>query len=159
MFTITNLLLPTFLIFFLGIAITYFVTRKLLLSIIIGVVKSLLFFLYFCFFYDGTFTLLDDLTYLRIANELIALHKEGNIPINPLELRAWFLGANGYGTSHFVYYYHNILSFFIIGYNGYFAPVAFNIILTFVAAVVIFKIASLLKLSSTVKNHNRWIKV
>src|SRR6185437_11437300 len=99
--------------------------------------KSALFLFYFGFVFDGTYTFFDDWNYLRFGKQLL---QSGvgvlNLMHNYAYVRSMVKSANLF------YYAYNATALAAFG-QGYFAPVAANILLTFVAAGVLAKAARL----------------
>lgn len=127
-------LLPTSLIFLVGFYITFKCTKSLILSFIIPALKSGLYFLYFTFFFNGYFTISDDIRYLEIGKRL---YLEGDIWVNLLNLANH---TGEMGSRHVTYYILNALSFNSFNRVGYYLPVSINIILTFISAYYMVKI-------------------
>lgn len=127
-FNIDLLLLPTFTIFICLIILVFLSTKSPVLSIILSTTKAILFIFYFGFIFDGTYTFLDDWTYIERGG--VFFSKD----IHFLNFfRDWdYLKIVSVGE-HFVYYLYNSSSFFLFG-EYYFSPVALNIILTGIIA-------------------------
>lgn len=127
-FPLAELVGPALLILGLGLLTTFWVTRKPHWSLLVAGVKASVFLVYYGVFFDGTFTFLDDWTYLERGQNLLAQ----GVSITNLfaHLPELFFAANG---KHFVYYLYNADSFRLLG-QAYYAPVTLNITLTFVAA-------------------------
>lgn len=123
-FDIQTLLLPSFTILALTLSVTYKATRSPTLSIFASLIKAGLFILYFSYFFDGTFTFLDDWTYIEIGKEINA---KGIGLTNLDENLAQVMAAGG--GEHFLFYLYNAYAMQLFG-EGYYAPVAANIILT-----------------------------
>lgn len=115
---------PATAIFGSTLFISFWATKQVQPSIFFAFFKSGLFLLYFGVFFDGTFTFLDDWSYLE-GGLLIA---EENIGFSSLMHNLDFLFFIA-GGDHFIYYLHNAYAIRIFGI-GYYAPVALNIILT-----------------------------
>lgn len=119
---------PSLLIFVVGFFITWTVTRSVLLGLSLSFVKAGVFLVYFAAFFDGTWTFLDDWTYLASGQALV---ERGVSVTNSLaHLPLLFSTAGG---KHFVYHLFNADAARLFG-PAYYAPVALNIVLTFVAA-------------------------
>lgn len=122
------LLLPTLLIFLVGFVVSLKVCRTFHWALFIAFVKTTLFLIYYSLFFDGTFTFVDDWTYIKYGVEL---QSNGVSIINIFShLPELFSYAGG---KHFLYYLYNADAFRLLG-SGYFSPVALNIVLTFFAA-------------------------
>ena len=76
-FPLQSLIFPFFfLISSIGL-ISFYFTKNWIVSISIALLKSILFFCYFGFFFDGTFTLKDDWTYLQDGVEGVVEYLPG----------------------------------------------------------------------------------
>jgi hypothetical protein len=134
-FGLAVLLLPASAIYLTVFACALSVTKSPVAACVLGVVKALLYLLYFGLFFDGTFTFLDDWSYLDGGAELRAegvnlLTAVDNFPL---------LLAVGRGD-HFIYYLYNAVAFDLFG-EGYYAPVALNILTTALTALLATRIA------------------
>lgn len=129
-FDISLLLLPGLLIFIFTALAGIYVTRSVTISLFSAFIKSGIFFTYFGLLFDGTFTFLDDWTYIAGGQFLL---DEGVGLTNLAEnWELLFVASNG---DHFMYYLYNTYAFILFGV-GYYAPVAINIILTVLIAWV-----------------------
>lgn len=109
-------------------------------GLLLALVKVLVPLVYFAFFFDATWTHSDDWAYLNHARELLA---DGYGPI------AVLLNSTGLerlravaGSWHILYDWWNIVVISLFG-PYYFAPVLFNVWLTFVAGAAWFGVARL----------------
>lgn len=127
-FDIEFLFIPTLVIFFATLLITFKVTRSLVFSMLAALIKAGVFMLYFGVLFDGTFTFLDDWTYLEIGRTLY----EQNIGITNLMENLDFVQMLS-GGEHYLYSIYNSYAFQLFGV-GYYAPVALNILLTLLIA-------------------------
>lgn len=134
-FPFIDLVGPTVFILVAGLVISYAFTRRVILSYATAVVKAGLFLLYFGWLFDGTYTFLDDRRYLAIGEELAANH----IGLLDLISHYKFIVSTVAG-SNIAYYVYNATAVQVFGY-GYYAPVAINIVLTFIAAGLLMKAA------------------
>ena len=137
------LYLPAFVVFIFGMLVLYSYSKDIILSIVISFFKASIFYIYFSFFFDGTFTFLDDWSYLNQANRFIDEEMSANLLFEYYKLVEFF------HSSHVLYQLHNVLSFKIFG-AYYFSPVAINIIITFVTSYFLFNIAKLIGFSKRV---------
>lgn len=127
-FPLVELAGPALVILAVGFVVALWATRKPHWSMFVAGTKAMLFLLYYGVFFDGTFTFLDDWTYLRRGEHLLA---QGVSATNLFaHLPELFSAAGG---THFVYYLYNADSLRLLG-SGYYAPVALNISMTFIAA-------------------------
>ena len=140
-YDLTSLFLMAFLVFTIGSIILISYSKKILVSLIVSFIKSSLFLMYYLYFFNKTdFTLIDSLVYIDNTNLLV----------NSIPLQSFFDNLNQFyvaaGGTHIGYY---IYSYFLCKIFGtfYFVPVAFNIIITFIAAYLVYKIGLLITLS------------
>lgn len=127
-FPLNDLLLPTLAILLVGSVICLGFTRRPVLSCSVAALKAGLFLLYFGVFFDGTYTFLDDWRYLHIG-ELLA-HQHIGI-LNFIPNYQYVLST--VESVNLSYYIYNASAIDVFG-AGYYAPVAMNILLTFIAA-------------------------
>ncbi len=127
-FDLSLLILPSTLIFFLTLGVAFFVTKSIPLSIISALLKAGIFLIYFGVLFDGTFTFLDDWSYVQGG---VAIVDEG-IGLSNLAENLDFVFMTS-GGEHIVYYLYNAYAFRLFGV-GYYAPVAVNIVLTILIA-------------------------
>ena len=107
---------------------TWLTIRSALLSLFLPLARVGVFLLYYGVFFDGSWTFKDDWTYLERGQALL----EQGVSVTNLfaHLPELFSTAGG---KHFVFYLFNADAFRFFGAD-YYAPVALNIVLTFVAA-------------------------
>lgn len=127
-FDLELLFTPGLIIFAASVIVAFIVTQSLAFSLSSGLIKAGLFMIYFGVFFDGTFTFLDDWSYLEGGQELI----DYNVGITNL-IDNWDVALRIGGGEHFVYYLYNSFAIRLFG-DGYYAPVALNILLTLLAA-------------------------
>jgi hypothetical protein len=129
-FDLAVLFFPTLTIFFLTLMVSWRLLRSVEGAIFAAFIKSGLFFVYYGNIFDGTYTFKDDLSYLSGASNLL----DNGIGITNINDNWDFLFAIG-GGEHFIYYLHNVYSFKLFG-EGYYAPVAVNVIITLIIALL-----------------------
>jgi hypothetical protein len=134
-FELSVLLLPACAIYIAVFVCAWRITSSPAVASVLAAAKSLVYVLYFGLVFDGTYTFLDDWTYLERGAELRAegvnlLTAFDNLPM---------LIAIGEGD-HFVYYLYNAIAFDLFG-EGYYAPVALNSILTALIALLATRLA------------------
>lgn len=129
-FDLDILLWPAGAIFVLSLLVTFRVTRNPAAAILAALLKSGIFLVYFGGLFDGTFTFFDDWSYLSGGKELLAR----DVGVSSLSDDWDFVLMTGRGN-HFVYYLYNTYAFRVFG-EGYFAPVAANILLTVLIAFI-----------------------
>lgn len=127
-FPLGDLMLPTIAILVVGSIISYGFTRRPVLSYAIATLKAGLFLLYFGVLFDGTYTFLDDWRYLHIG-ELLAHQRIGIFNF----IRNYHYILSTVESVNLSYYIYNASAIDVFG-DGYYAPVAMNILLTFLAA-------------------------
>lgn len=129
-FNLEDLLLPSTCIAISIFFITFLAIRNFPLALLAALIKSGSFIIYFNLFFDGTFTFLDDWTYLERGR--ILFHQD--ITIFNLAERWEYVKMIAAG-SHVLYYLYNCYSMHLFG-DFYFSPVAINLILTGVIAAI-----------------------
>ena len=127
-FDLHSLLAPFAIIFFATWIIALKMTQTLTSSLLAALIKSGLFLIYFGVFFDGTFTFSDDWSYLQGGKDLIA-YKVGITSLAD----NWGIVLRIGGGEHIVYYLYNAFAIHLFG-EGYYAPVALNILLTLLVA-------------------------
>lgn len=127
-YPLDDLILPTLAILVAGSVISLGFTRRPVLSFSVAALKAGLFLLYFGVFFDGTYTFLDDWRYLHVG-ELLAHQHIGIFNF----IRNYHYVLSTVESVNLSYYIYNASSIDVFG-PGYYAPVAMNILLTFVAA-------------------------
>jgi len=113
---------PTALIFLAVLVAAWRITRSPWLTCCLAVTKAGVFLIYYGWGFDGSFTFLDDWTYLERGS---ALHAEGVGLGNVIDSLPLLLAA-GEGNP-FLYYLHNAVAIDWFG-DGYYAPVAMNVL-------------------------------
>ena len=108
--------------------VAYKVTGSPVLALFASLFKAGMFLFYFGVLFNGTFTFLDDWTYLEGGADLYA---QGVGVTNLAEY--WEFALTIGGGDHFAYYLYNTYAFQVFG-QGYYAPVAMNILLTVLLA-------------------------
>lgn len=134
-FDVSVLLLPAGAIYITVFVYAWRATASPVVASLLATVKALVFLGYFGLVFDGTYTFVDDWFYLEGAAELRAegvnlLTAIGNLPL---------LLAVGQGD-HFIYYLYNAVAFDLFG-EGYYAPIALNIMLTAPIATLAMRLA------------------
>ncbi len=136
-FPLEALIWPTIAIVALGFLLAFWFTRRPGLSCGVAAVKGGLFCAYFGYVFNGTYTFYDDWNYLRFGKELL---RDGVSIFNLFHhydyVRSTVKSANLF------YYVYNASAMAVFG-HGYFAPVAANVLLTFVAAGMLMRAAQL----------------
>lgn len=135
-FDLSDIILSAAAIFIVTLAVSVQVTKNLAISIFAAFVKAGIFTIYFGLVFDGTYTFLDDWSYLEGGIELV----RQDVGITNLTDNWEFALMIGNGE-HFVYYLYNAYAFRIFG-EGYFAPVALNVLLTIAIAYFGTKLAA-----------------
>jgi hypothetical protein len=122
------LVLPAALIFALTVFAAWRVTRSPAACLALALTKTGIYWAYYAWFFDGSYTFLDDWTYLDRGGSLSA---EGVGWLNMLDSLPLLLAA-GEGN-HFLYYLFNASAVEWFG-EGYYAPVALNVMLSVIVA-------------------------
>jgi hypothetical protein len=130
-FSLFEIVKPALMILIFSFLIALWVTRELNWSFFVACVKSGIFTLYYGVVFDGTFTFLDDWSYVEGGKYLVT-HDVSSINFLA-HLPELFSVAGG---MHFSYYLFNADSFRIFG-HAYYAPVSINVVLTVVMAGLI----------------------
>ena len=123
-FDLDVLIFPAATIFIATLGVSALFTRDLVASLLLALLKSGIFTIYFSFIFDGTHTFLDDWTYLAGGKELLL----NGVGLENL-VQNWDEVTRVSRGRHFVYYLYNAYAIRIFG-DAYFSPVAFNIVLT-----------------------------
>ncbi len=110
----------------------YFIARRDLSpgsALLITLTKVGLVVYYFAWAFDGTWTYLDDMTYKRIATEML---RQGWNPITILGLQGQKQLIIAAGSYDILYYWWNMLAQSLFGVH-YYSPVILNCLLTFIS--------------------------
>ena len=135
-YPIVVLLVPTLSIFLATLIVVYAVTRAAIISIAVAAIKSGIFVFYFSSVFDGTFTVLDDQTYVAQGIELF---NQGIGLFNFLNHLPVVKATSGHSDVVF-YPVYNAQAFRLFGATEYFAPVALNLILISVMSYIGYQI-------------------
>jgi hypothetical protein len=134
-FPLLDLAWPAIFILVTGFAISYAFTRRIVLSYWVTAVKAGLFLLYFGWFFDGTYTFLDDKRYLALGEQLAA----NGVGLMNIISHYQYIVSTVTGQN-IAYYVYNATAVDLFG-AGYYAPVTLNIMLTFIGAGLLMKAA------------------
>jgi hypothetical protein len=134
-FPLIDLAGPAIFILVAGFVITYAFTRRIVLAYWVTALKAGLFLLYFGFIFNGTYTFLDDRRYLAIGEQLAA---NGVGVLNIISHYKYIVST--VTGQNIAYYVYNATAVELFG-AGYYAPVALNIVLTFLEAGLLMKAA------------------
>jgi hypothetical protein len=129
-FPLELLYLPCLVIFFSCLLISFEVTRSVSFSVSASLIKAGIFIIYFGVLFDGSFTFLDDWSYLDLGVEMYYQRIDilDLITNDDAEMLQSISGGEHYGYS-----LYNAYAFRLFGF-GYYAPVAMNIVLTVLIA-------------------------
>jgi hypothetical protein len=148
-----NLWLPAFFVAVLG---TWLLWRGLKLNFLIALAlsaaKAAIPFLYFAYFFDGSWNLLDDVTYFRLADSMLA---EGRNPFLIFFTVGGLDQLYAAGGNHFLYYWWNLLAIYVFG-PFYSSPVFLNVATTFLSA---FLLARIVRISGCAENYSKWLAI
>ncbi|HEU0277493.1 MAG TPA: hypothetical protein VFQ95_06725 [Rhodanobacteraceae bacterium] len=136
-FPLAELVPPTLAIVAIGFALAFWFTRRAGLSLGVAAVKGGLFLAYFGFIFDGTYTFYDDWAYLQYGKQLL----QDGVSIFNLFHHYDYVRSTVKSANLF-YYVYNASAMTVFG-HGYFAPVAMNVLLTFIAAGMLMRAAQL----------------
>lgn len=127
--------------------VSYCIVRRdlsFITAISVTTIKFAIPTIYFAWFYDGAWTLMDDLTYLAQGYTLL------NSSFNPITILISDTGIMELkklaGGPHFLYGWWNFLSDYLFG-PYYYSPVLLNVGLTFVAGSMLYRICRLCNFS------------
>ena len=120
-FDLDIILTPGLVIFFATLWVAFRVTRSAVFALMAAFVKAGVFLVYFGLLFDGTFTFLDDWSYLEGGRELYAQ----GIGITNLA-ENWELVLLMGGGDHFGYYIFNMFAFYLLYYIMNFISIFFN---------------------------------
>jgi len=123
-FELSAIVYPFVAIFIATFGISFKYTGWIIASVCAALIKANLFFIYFGFVFDGTYTFLDDWSYLEGGRDFLK-HDVGFFDL----VGNWDLASQIGRGDHFIYYLYNSYAIKVFG-DEYFSPVAFNIILT-----------------------------
>jgi hypothetical protein len=129
-FDIHLLIFPASVIFLVTLIVTFHLLKWPAIALISATVKSIVFLFYFGVVFDGTFTFSDDLTYLDGGRSLLT----ADVGLTNLAQNWEYALEVGRGD-HFLYYLFNTYALRLFS-DGYFAPVALNIVLTIFVAYI-----------------------
>ena len=104
----------------------------------ISFIKIAIPYVYFSFYFNEQWTFLDDWTYFWHSKDML---DAGFTPISALTSDGRLELLHLTGSYHTLYYHWNLLSFYFFGQH-YFVPVYMNIMLSFVSAIIFYKIVS-----------------
>ncbi len=133
-FELDLLILPALFIFCVIFTVVIYTLKNYYAAFIAAFLKTSIYLIYFGWIFDGSFTFLDDWSYLDGGQILC----NANIGIFNI-FEEWDLVASVGRGNHVSYYLYNCYAFGFFGY-GYYAPVAINIILTVFVALFGMKI-------------------
>lgn len=127
-FDFNLLTVPAAVIFIVTFLVCFRVLGSNFFSFFCALAKALIFFFYYGMVFDGTFSFFDDWLYLKGGMDLLSQ----DVGVFNLH-ENWDLAKSIGGGDHFLYYLYNAYAFRMFG-EGYFAPVALNIMLTLAVA-------------------------
>jgi hypothetical protein len=134
-FELSDLALPSVMIFLVVFVLSLMALRRVDFALAISVIKMGIFLVYFGWFYDGSFTYLDDWSYLFGGQ---FLRDQGINYFNIIESQDVLVSvAEG---RHFLYYILNKSAIDFFGF-GYYAPVAINVMISAFIAYVGMRLA------------------
>ncbi|HET6386341.1 MAG TPA: hypothetical protein VFJ58_23355 [Armatimonadota bacterium] len=119
-----------------------FALRKIVplrVAMIVALIKTAIPFVYFGWFRDLGWTILDDMTYRADGAELLSLHYNPITALTPRGIATLTTMSDGH---HILYAWWNLTAEYLFGPH-YYAPVFFNVCLTYVACYYLYKTALL----------------
>jgi len=132
-----DLMIAAATIFVLGMAICLRVL-SVPASMAVAGIKTALPFVYFIFFFDGSWTFLDDMSYLEQGQKLLASGYDPWTFFFNDEAVSQLMALSG--GHHILYGWYNLLAQWIFG-EYYFSPVLLNVGLTFISAYFLYRLA------------------
>ena len=139
---LTNALLFESLIIGLLAAIVAWRCLPLKIAVGIATVRVTIPVIYFAWYFDGSWTFLDDWAYFGHGSELL---QKGHTPWTVLLVPEAFEQLQSLsGGNHILYGWWNVLAQYLFG-EFYYAPVIMNVLLTFVTGAFLFKTLSVLE--------------
>lgn len=122
-------------------------------AIFVAWVKVSIPFVYFSFFYNGTWNLLDDLTYAEHGKQLLELgYNPLTVLVDPKGLLQLMVMNSGY---HILYSWWNLLAQYLFG-QYYYSAVFLNVGLTFISGYLLYRLAQLFGYS---KNYSKGLLI
>lgn len=136
-YNIYDLIIPLIVIFLSGQIILINTLPDARARFFVTTAKAVVFFVYFAFFFDGVWTFDDDVAYYNAGIQLV----EDDFSLFTLfdpgtYLRLFVLS----GGKHIAYFLINWFSIKVIG-PFYFSPIVFNIILSYISAILLYRIS------------------
>lgn len=122
------------------LAVGFFIMSRILTygaALLVACVRVSIPLIYFSWFFDGTWTFLDDMTYLSQGQQILFY---GYNPVTILADLDFLESLSG--GHHILYPWWNVLGVYLFG-GHYYSPVFLNIILTFVSAFFMYRLAIL----------------
>lgn len=129
-FELDALIWPVIAIFLVTLGVSFYSTGWIATSIFSALLKAGIYIIYFGIFFNGTFTFLDDWSYLDGAYDILRI----DIGLTNLLYNFDSILQIGRGD-HFVYYLYNSYAIKVFG-DGYYSPVALNILISVIIAYV-----------------------
>jgi hypothetical protein len=129
-FELNVLIWPATAIFFGTFVVSFYSTRWVLVSFFSAVVKTAIYLSYYGSIFNGGFTFLDDWSYLDGGHQFLRM----DIGLFNI-LDNWDQALRIGRGDHFLYYLHNAYAIKYFG-DGYYSPVAVNIILSVIVATL-----------------------
>lgn len=134
------LLFPAIVLYLSLFVLGYWGSKSVPIAWWVATIKTSLFVLYFGYFFDGTYTSVDDEYYLVTGQQIYQLLLGGDTSLISVEQMQAITGG-----AHIIYSIINALSFLSFG-QFYFSPIVINIIISAVASVISVKIVKQQKL-------------
>jgi hypothetical protein len=142
-----DLLWAAFWIWLLGF---WILSRKLSIyvALVVSLIKVIIPTIYFAFFFDGSWTFLDDFYYQSSGEHLLdGGYNPITVLVDPKGLQKLFVLGSG---NHFLYHWLNLVSQYLFG-KHYYSAIFINIFITYICAYFLLKISDLVGFSNKYK--------
>ena len=142
-----------FVTFFGAWVLVKVVKLSFLNAFLLGVIKAAIPFFFFAYFYDGSWNLLDDMSYLMVGNKLMARAQNPFLSLFTQAGREQLIAISRDQT--YLYYWWNYLAIYLFG-PFYSSPIFLNVATTFVSAALMFKIV---RASGYNEKYSKWLSI
>jgi len=131
-----ELLLATVAIFLFALALSSRVL-SFPMAMTVSLIKVILPFLYFSFFFNKEWVLIDGVRYFLAGQNLLS---EGYTPLSVFDEEALFYSMSAGGGQHILYDWYNLIAQWLFG-ESYASPVFMNVGTTFISALLLYRLA------------------
>jgi len=122
-------------------------------ALLLGVIKAAIPFVYFAYYYDRSWNLVDDVAYFMGADRLMASGQNPLLSLFTQAGRDQLMAITG--GRHFLYTWWNLLALYLFG-TVYSSPIFLNVATTFVSAALMFKIV---RASGCDEKYAKWLSI